>query len=152
VPPPVDPRGVPDESFKPPEQNPVTGRLQLDVQPSGALQLYVDGYYVGTSDDFKGELELTAGPHKIEIRAPGYDSLAFDVTIAPHRSITYRNVLNIAGGQPTAERGVPALADPAPAPPSTLYLIPGCYLGNVAPEDAGLPATCDGGRVITFRQ
>jgi hypothetical protein len=147
----VDRRAVPDDSSKPPEQN-LTGRLRLDVQPGGALQLYVDGYYVGTSVDLQNELELAAGPHKIEIRAPGYETLALDVTIAPSRSITYRGALNVAATKPAAERSVPTPADLPPAPPSTLYLIPGCYLGNVPPEDAGLPATCDESRVITFRQ
>jgi PEGA domain-containing protein len=146
----VDRRGVPDDSSRPPEQTPLTGRLRLDVQPGGALQLYVDGYYVGTAVDFQSELELAAGPHKIEIRAPGYETLVFDVTIAPNRSITYRDALNVAATKPAAERSVPAPPDLPPAPPGTLYLIPGCYLGNVPPEDAGLPATCDESRVITF--
>jgi hypothetical protein len=148
----VQQRGVPDDSSKPGEKSPLTGRLRLDVQPGGALQLYVDGYYVGTAVDFQSELELAAGPHKIEIRAPGYETLVFDVTIAPNRSITYRDALNVAATKPAAERSVPAPTDLPPAPPSTLYLIPGCYLGNVPPEDAGLPATCDESRVITFRQ
>jgi PEGA domain len=148
----VDRRAVPDDSSRPPEQNPLTGRLRLDVQPGGALQLYVDGYYVGTSVDLQNELELTAGPHKIEIRAPGYETLALDVTITASRSITYRGALNVAATAPAAERSVPGPPDLPPAPPSTLYLIPGCYLGNVPPEDARLPATCDESRVITFRQ
>jgi hypothetical protein len=35
--------------------------------------------------------------------------------------------------------------------PTTFYLIPGCYMGNVPPKDAGLPATCDLSRTQTFR-
>ena len=32
---------------------------------------------------------------------------------------------------------------PAPAGSRTLYLIPGCYMGNVSPKDMKLPAGCD---------
>ena len=42
----------------------------------------------------------------------------------------------------------PARTEPAPPPPAptgstTLYLIPGCYMGNVSPKDIKLPHGCD---------
>jgi hypothetical protein len=114
--------------------------LRLEVQPEAVLQLYVDGYYVGTPDDFNRELELEAGPHTIEIRAPEYETFQFDVNIAPYRLVTYRGSLKAANAPPP----------PGPAP-TTFYLIPECYVGNVPPKDAGLPATCDQSRVITFK-
>jgi hypothetical protein len=41
-------------------------------------------------------------------------------------------------------------AEPAsPVSSTPIYLIPGCYLGNVAPESARLPASCDTKRVVT---
>ncbi len=139
-------------SAEPREQKPLTGSLRLDVQPGGVVQLYVDGYYVGTADDFNGELELEAGLHKIEIRATGYETLDLDVNIAPHRSITYRGALKAAAAPPTPDPPVHTSTEVTPATPTTFYLIPGCYLGNVPPKDAGLPTTCDDSRVITFRQ
>lgn len=59
---------------------------------------------------------------------------------------------------------VPARQEPsaAPAPPKateppfvptgdrTLYVIPGCYVGNVPPKDVKLPATCDLAKLTTF--
>lgn len=152
------------------KQKPVTGSLRLDVEPRSVLQVYVDGYYFGTPDDLNGELELEAGPHKIEIRAPGYETLSFDVNIVRNRSITYRGVLRPVetGLKPGATGFTPqadsvqtglkpdvvtvtaATAAVAPPPPTTFYLIPGCYVGNVPPKDAGLPATCDQSRVVTF--
>lgn len=146
------------------KQKPVTGSLRLDVEPSSVLQVYVDGYYVGTPDDLNGELELEAGPHKIEIRAQGYEPLSFDVKIVAARSITYRGVLTpIEAGRKPGTTAVTPHADPvqtglkpdattAPATPTTFYLIPGCYVGNVPPKDARLPATCDQSRVITYKQ
>ena len=62
---------------------PADGELRLKVKPRDA-QVYVDGYYVGIVDDFDGvfqRLHLPSGPHRIEVRAPGYETLTFDVQI-----------------------------------------------------------------------
>jgi PEGA domain-containing protein len=129
------------------------------VQPRGVLQVYVDGYYVGIPDDFNGELELAAGPHRIELRAPGYETLTFDVQIAPQRSVTYRGALKPADAKPAPDFTNPQEPDTtgvAPQPvtpptPTTFYVIPGCYFGNVAPKDVALPATCDLSLLVTYR-
>jgi hypothetical protein len=146
--------GVHPESPKTPAPVPETGTLRFDVEPSDMLQFYVDGYYVASSADFDGALELEAGRHTIEIRATGYEPLVFDVSIAAHRTITYRDTLKRAAAASTPERSAPAPApvETPPPAPSTFYLIPGCYLGNVPPADAGLPPTCDQSRVTTFKQ
>ena len=47
-------------------------------------------------DDFDGmsqRLALEAGPHKIEIRAPGYEPFALDVNILRAQTIKYKGVL-----------------------------------------------------------
>jgi hypothetical protein len=128
----------------------LTGSVRLDVQPAGMLQFYVDGYYVGTANDFNGELELEAGPHTIEIRAPGYETLSFDVRIAAQRLITYRGALTPIqpAPDPVQDPDPPQADAPAP-PPTTIYFIPGCYLGNVPPEKVTLPADCDLSKLIT---
>jgi hypothetical protein len=62
---------------------PADGELRLKVRPRDA-QVFVDGYYVGIVDDFDGvfqRLHLPSGPHRIEVRAPGYETLTFDVQI-----------------------------------------------------------------------
>jgi hypothetical protein len=59
------------------------GSLRLKIKPRDA-QVYVDGYYAGIVDDFDGVLQrlhVEAGPHRIEIRAPGYETLSFDVRV-----------------------------------------------------------------------
>ena len=38
----------------------------------------------------------------------------------------------------------------APTGSRTLYLIPGCYLGNVPPDAGRLPAGCDISRLKTY--
>jgi hypothetical protein len=65
--------------------------------------------------------------------------------VGTDRPLTYRATL----------RALPA-PTPAVAVPddreSTFYVIPGCYLGNVPPEEVTLPATCDRTRVTTIRR
>lgn len=66
------------------------GTVRLKVKPRDA-EVWVDGYYAGLVDDFDGifqHLHLDAGPHRIEIRAAGYETLALDVRVQPERSLT----------------------------------------------------------------
>ena len=68
------------------------GGVRLDL-PQRDAEVYVDGYFAGMVDSFDGvfqQLDLEPGPHRIEIRAPGYESIAFDVRVDPGRTITYR--------------------------------------------------------------
>jgi len=72
-----------------------SGSLRIKVKPRDAA-VYVDGYYAGVVDEYDGvfqHLDLIPGPHHVEIVAPGYEPLAFDVTIEPHRKIDYRGTL-----------------------------------------------------------
>ena len=71
------------------------GELRLDISPRDA-QVYVDGYYAGTVDDFDGafqSLKLESGAYHIEIVAPGYETMEFDVRITAGQKITYRSDL-----------------------------------------------------------
>ena len=137
-----------------------TGQLQLEVTPRHA-QVFVDGEFVGTWSDLGGELDLTAGVHRVEIRAPDHEAVAIDVRIVAGRTITYRARLTPVelardAAKPDARpRATPpdsATTAPPPPPPApqTFYLIPGCYLGNVPPDQVKLPAGCDQRRVITY--
>ena len=72
-----------------------TGGLRLRVTPTDA-EVYVDGSFAGIVADFDGafhHLTLTAGPHRIEIRAPGYQPIVFDVAIQPRHTTQYRGAL-----------------------------------------------------------
>ena len=71
------------------------GEIRLDVSPAFA-DVFVDGYYAGRVDDFDGvfqSMQLESGPHHIQVVAPGYVPLDFDVRIAPARKIIYRGDL-----------------------------------------------------------
>ncbi|HVH27723.1 MAG TPA: PEGA domain-containing protein [Vicinamibacterales bacterium] len=59
------------------------GSLRLKIKPRNG-QVYVDGYFVGVVDEFDGifqRLHLEAGPHRIEVRVPGFETLTIDVQI-----------------------------------------------------------------------
>jgi hypothetical protein len=140
-----------------------TGSLRIDVEPADVAQIFVDGEYVGTPLDLNGELELAPGRRQIEIRAPGFEILVFDVRIVAGRTISYRGTLQPVTKPPAAASpgratppGKPAssgtdIPPPRPQPGSsgTFYLIPGCYLGNVHPDQVKLPPGCDLSRMIT---
>jgi hypothetical protein len=71
------------------------GELRLQVFPRTA-QVFVDGYYAGTVDDYDGTfqaLKLESGPYQIRISAPGFDDLTFDVRITPGQKVNYKGDL-----------------------------------------------------------
>jgi hypothetical protein len=71
------------------------GELRLKIKPRDA-QVFVDGYFVGIVDDFDGvfqRLHLPSGPHRIEVRAPGYETLTFEVQIRFDQTTKYEGEL-----------------------------------------------------------
>jgi hypothetical protein len=113
-------------------------------------QVFVDGYYAGLFSDVAGELRLDAGAHVIELREEGYQNLRVPVNIQPNGSIRYDVGLRPIISEPLPT--VPQTAEPTPTVPprTTIYVIPGCYVGNVPPRDVELPASCDARDAIEF--
>jgi hypothetical protein len=76
--------------------DPIPGRVYGGVRITEApreAQVFADGYYVGIVDDFDGAFQhvnLEAGQHRIEVRAPGLPPISFDVYVQPGRTITLR--------------------------------------------------------------
>jgi hypothetical protein len=140
----------PNDSQVRPAQ-PTVGRLQLEVAGGSEQQLYVDGYYVGTLIDFANGVEIDAGPHAVEIRAAGFETLAFSVNINPGRSLTYRGTMKAIDVKPPPDTSAASSTPAVPPTPMIGYIVPGCYIGNVPPQDAGLPPSCDLSRVITIK-
>lgn len=128
---------APSASAPKPPPAPARGFLQLSVTPAVA-QIFVDSYYVGTAADINAPrgLTLEAGPHRIEIRAPQYQTVTVDVRILPGETVTYRAALEPAPPPVPVPR-------PAPTAPTTMYVIPKCYMGNVPPRPSRLPSGCD---------
>ena len=121
-----------------------TATLRLEIEPSTESQVYVDGYYVGASDG-SDDLDLTAGPHRVEVRAAGYEPVTFDVRLSSRQPITYRARLARIQTEPTTSA-------PRTSAPMTLYVIPGCYAGNVPPSRVTLAPGCDPSRLTTLER
>jgi hypothetical protein len=119
---------------------PMPGRLILDIAPQTA-QIFAGGYYIGTAEDFsfgRGGGVLDAGVYRIDVSATGYEPIAIDLRVTSGQSVTYRATMK-------------AIPTPLAVAPTTFYLIPGCYMGNIPPKDAHLPDTCDLRRAVTWR-
>ena len=89
--------GVYDYGYTPSAYyDPIPGRVYGGVRITEApreAQVFADGYYVGLVDDFDGAFQhvnLEAGQHRIEVRAPGLPPISFDVYVQPGRTITLR--------------------------------------------------------------
>jgi hypothetical protein len=120
------------------------GGLRFETNPESA-QVFVDGNYVGIVEDFglRGRLlELTIGPRHVELRAPGYETVTFDLNITANQVSRFRGDLQrIAGAsQPSSAA--------ASAVPKKFYVIPNCYAGDRPPTRA-LPQGCSVANMVS---
>jgi hypothetical protein len=71
------------------------GGLSFQMTPATAAVL-VDGVYVGTAGQFSATtqpLTLTPGRHHVEMRAEGFETLSFDVNVAPGQVLPYQGTM-----------------------------------------------------------
>lgn len=132
------PAGVADPSRS---LAPAYGYLQLQMQPTAAL-VYVDGLYVGSVDDLRSGRRIDVGAHRLEVRAPGYQSISIDIRIDPGQTTIYRTDL-------TPVAIAPAAAPTVAAAPKTFYVIPGCYAGDRQPDVQRLPRGCQASNMFS---
>jgi len=74
------------------------GSVRIEL-PQKDAEVYADGYFAGNVDNFDGRfhhLNLEPGPHKIEVRAAGFETIAFEVNVEPGQTITYRAAMRQA--------------------------------------------------------
>lgn len=116
-----------------------TGLLRLEITPATVLQYYVDGLYIGSSSNLGMEFALNAGARRVEVRAAGFKPLVFDTRIVAGEQTTFRATLEPLTQPPPAQ----ATGNP------TMFIIPGCYMGNTRPSADDLRAGCDINRLIT---
>jgi hypothetical protein len=72
-----------------------TGGLSFDISPADG-SVYVDGQYVGRVDDFSPTMPplwLPPGRHYIEIRAAGFEPLAFDADVIAGQVIPFQGTM-----------------------------------------------------------
>jgi hypothetical protein len=71
------------------------GGLSFDITPSTA-QVFIDGQLAGTVGEFTPNSQpvgVAAGRHHLEVRAPGYQTLALEVDVVAGQVIPYRGSL-----------------------------------------------------------
>ena len=64
----------------------------------GAAEVYIDGYFVGVIDSYDGafqRLSVEAGPHRVELKAEGFEPVQFEVMITPGETITYKGEMKL---------------------------------------------------------
>ena len=87
----------------------------------------------------------------IELRARGHRTLSFIADIADGRSITYRGSLeSVTPSAPRTDAPSARSAPSAAAGSRVMYVIPGCYLGNVSPKNLTLREGCDISKLTTI--
>ena len=72
------------------------GSSSSSAAAAGDAAIFVDGAYVGTANDFSAmrpPLSLAAGRHHFELRAQGYQTMAFDVEVRADWVVPYQGVL-----------------------------------------------------------
>ena len=127
------------ETYRRRQREAARGGLMLESVP-GIAQVFVDGSYVGLAEEFGPggrAINLDAGTHRVELRAPGYETLTFSVAIEPHSIVRYRGEM-----QPNATKPAAATAPSQPATAKSFYVIPNCYAGDKPPTGV-LPKGCD---------
>jgi len=71
------------------------GGLSFEIQPGNA-EVFVDGNYVGTADQFtptSQPLGLPAGRHHVEVRSPGLQTMVFEVDVVAGQVLPYRGTM-----------------------------------------------------------
>ena len=111
------------------------GSMRIQVTPREA-EVYVDGYLVGTVDDFDGfsqRLRVPAGDHLIEIHLDGYQPISKAVFLQPDQTYRIRHAMQpLASGEATPPRPTPRATPPGSGPPAPN---PGSRYGRRVPPD-----------------
>ena len=104
----------------------LSGAARLQVTPR-QTEVFIDGYYAGTVDDFDGflqRLRLEAGEHEIELYLSGYRPFRQRIYLQPGRTFNLRHVMQPLG--PGDAPPVRPVGAPLPAP------------GQADPRDPGV--------------
>jgi hypothetical protein len=98
----------------------LTASVRLQVTPRDA-DVFVDGYYAGTVDDFDGafqRLRAEPGEHEIQLFLPGHRSYTQKVYLQPGNTFNVRHTMErLAPGEAEPERPVGSVAARAPQRP-----------------------------------
>jgi uncharacterized protein YegP (UPF0339 family) len=112
---------------------PTTGTLELEVSPPAAI-LTIDGARIGNASGFRRE--LSAGQHRIEISASGYQEIKRTLDIVAGKVMPMRFELAAAPAPRSSTVRPPRRSSPATEPVPIREPIPNRYPAPVAPMPA----------------
>lgn len=96
--------------YPPPYGYDMSASLRLQVEPK-ATEVFVDGYWAGTADDFDGffqRLHLEPGDHDIELYLDGHRPFRQKIYLQPHATFRIRHdMAPLAPGETADPRPVP---------------------------------------------
>lgn len=73
------------------------GGLSFDIDPVDA-SVFIDGQYIGVAADFSSAqmpLTMAAGRHHIDLRAQGFMTVSFDITVVAGQVIPYEGSMPV---------------------------------------------------------
>jgi hypothetical protein len=101
---------------------------RLEIKPRSA-QVYLDGYYMGTVDDFDGawqRLEMPSGEHEITVYLQGYQTYRQRTFFRPGQDYHFKAILEpLAEGAAQEPPPRPAAAEPGGEEPGARSYPPG---------------------------
>ena len=109
------------------------GSVRLQVTPRQA-EVFVDGYFAGTVDDFDGafqRLNIEAGEHEVQVYLAGYRTFSTRFYLQPGKTFSIKQALEPLGP------GEPAPPRPSGAPPAGPYFGSGPAPGPGDIDDGG---------------
>lgn len=98
-----------------------TADVRVQAVPKQA-EVFVDGYYAGTADDFDGvfkRLHTTPGGHAITLYLEGYRTVTENVYVRPGSTFKLQDTMDkLPAGEVSAFPPPPAPPEPATQPPT----------------------------------
>jgi hypothetical protein len=133
----------------------VSASARLQVSPR-QTEVFVDGYYAGTVDDFDGwlqRLRLEPGEHDLALYLAGYQTFSQRIYLQPGRTFNVKHVMQpLAPGQiaPVRPAGAP-LPPPGTSAPGSRAPYPGPRPPAPDPRDRGADARVAGVGELALR-
>jgi hypothetical protein len=110
--------------------------LRLQVSPR-ETEVFLDGYYAGTVDDFDGffqRLHIEPGEHEVTLYLAGHRTVTQKILLQPRGTFRIRHTLEpLPAGAPPEPRPVAPAGPPRPAGPPGVA--PGAPAARQAPRD-----------------
>src|SRR4051812_26657538 len=94
------------------------GTLSIHVRPGSAEILIDDQHWTADGETDPLQVYLAPGPHRIQVRAPGRQTYASEVTIRAAETTALNVSLTVAAPPPAAPPRRPSSADGTPEPGS----------------------------------